>query len=136
MNLRDTVLVFGYLRHVRALDPLSFALLANTELLTDFVHWHATERYQQITPYIYQFVADTQSLVHHYFKDPAAAQKLSELRAELGKPVPVRNKQSRMVSVAELLSAAISEFPSASQLQRLPRGEGRQVANHAARAVA
>jgi hypothetical protein len=125
---------FGYLTTERHMEPLHFRLCADVALVTEFVHWFVRERRDgKVTHGAHHFVDQFQALARHYFKDLEAARTLGELRIQLGKARPVKDKSSRMVGIQDLINVGVSEFP-----KRKPRSDtsNRRLANSAGRAVA
>lgn len=124
---------FGYLTTVRHLPQLDFGLCTDVALITEFVQWFVHERRGgRVTHTAHHIVDQFQSLARHYFKDLEAARALGELRIQLGRVQPLKDKTARMVSVTDLINVAVSDFPK----RRPPAVNGRRLANQAGRAVA
>jgi integrase len=133
--------LFGYLKDVRGIEQLNFSMTANPELVSEYASWHINERHAgRVTRAAVMGIKNALAMARHYFKDAEAAMQIADLRSQLGPSEAVIDKKSRMVSVADLISVAISEFPKKNQWrhdrQGVPKTAATKLANRAGRAVA
>jgi hypothetical protein len=116
---------FGYLHHVRYINPITFDHLYDFTFIQSYVHWHINEKHNRATIQIHQFLTRLLALVRQYRQDPVLAKRLKEFQLSVPKPQPFYNKSDVWLPLHELRRIATALWP-AKPLNPLPTPQIRQ----------
>ncbi len=135
----------GYIRRYENIEVanLNLSMISNLPFIKRFVKWHIEERMgNRITSQVIEVLRLIRGFCNNYPKvrDKQIANEVSLILKSLGKPKPVLDKSNRILTFQELMTCAISEFPSNNQLYKAGKDrftrKGIKLANQAGRAVA
>jgi len=129
----------GYLVNIQGREFNSMLDLIDPELVQEFTSWYVDSEEGEVTRTLTMDIGSLATVARHYFKDEAIANAIRTIKTELGTPTPRKIKDSRRVSVTELISAGKSEFPDKSALNRRDmksNNPGSHIAIQAARGLA
>jgi hypothetical protein len=106
-------MVAGYAVHILGRDPSTVTLegLTDPEFLETFAHWMIHERRGAYTVRLRTGLGILKALVSHWLCQDAQAAEIGELVEGLGEPVSVRDKETRWLSLKEILQVAYSIYP-------------------------
>jgi len=132
--------VAGFLVNIRKKEFNRLSDLIDPEFVQEFTSWYVdSDSEGEVTSTVTGDISTLSTLARTYCKDEAKAKAIAIINTELGEPVQRKIKDSRRVSVEELISAGRSEFPQKSV--RIHQSTetvhaGVRIANQAARGLA
>jgi len=134
LNTRRVIAALaGYAVSVYGLpaDTLSLHELTSPALVGAYADWWATERRGLVTATLIRILGQVRAIATHWLRNSEHADGIAAIMQELEYPSPVRNKQERWLSLAEIASVADSIHPFNERRLRESR-HARRLARHVA----